>query len=277
MAKDLPIHEAAEAGDLAAVRKLLKASPRLVGAVSSAGEQPLHLAAWRNHLAVAKYLLASHANVGARGDRGQTPLHYAARHGAVATADLLIEHGAEVNARDATDFTPAFYAARGRDPECEQILESLLAAGAEVDLNLAVCMGDEARVEEMLAADPKAVKKARWPRDLVLDAVIELNGQVLGELGFGGKPGDHLRVMRKHDGMLRRLLAAGAPIDRPQYGWSPLFHSCQMDHPYVTELLLEHGADPNVTYRGDSLASVLGSSASRGQMLAALKRAGFRG
>jgi len=66
------IHEAAAAGDLAAVRALLQSDPGLVN----------------------------------RRERGTTPLHEAARQGHLDVVKLLVEHGADLNVRDMSGLTP---------------------------------------------------------------------------------------------------------------------------------------------------------------------------
>ena len=92
------------------------------------------------------------------------------------------------------------------------------------------------------------MKNACLPNDLVLDAVMYIQGRIWMPESHPANtnPHENLAVMKASDGILRLLLEHGAPIDKPQLGWSPLFESCQMHHPYITELLLEHGADPNV-------------------------------
>ena len=156
------------------------------------------------------------------------------------------------------NFTPLFFAARGRDFKCKTIVKMLRKAGAAADLNLAVCVGDQKLVERILAEDPDAIKNACLPNDLVLHAVTYIQGRIWKALSPANtNPEQNLAVMKANDGILRLLLEHGAPIDKPKYGWSPLFESCQMHHPYITELLLEHGADPNVRSPGGGLKHVL--------------------
>src|SRR5205085_1704798 len=104
------------------------------------------------------------------------------------------------------------------------------------------------RVQTLLNANPFAIAHAIFPNDLVLDAVIAIHGHISEELPFNEQRNlnETLIAMQRHDRILRLLLDGGAPIDSPEFGWSPLFYSCQMPHPYITELLLRHGANPNV-------------------------------
>ncbi len=60
------IHDAAQNGDLAKVKALLKANPDLVSSKDTNGMTPLHCAAVKGHKDVAELLLANKAEVNAR-------------------------------------------------------------------------------------------------------------------------------------------------------------------------------------------------------------------
>lgn len=68
------IHDAAKKGNVAKVRRLLKAAPGLVNIRKRNGETPLHLAAKGGHMAVSELLLASGAEISAKESHGWTPL-----------------------------------------------------------------------------------------------------------------------------------------------------------------------------------------------------------
>jgi ankyrin repeat protein len=76
------IHDAAESGDLAKVKALVKEHPDLVFSRDSDGATPLHLAADKGRRDVAELLLANKADVNARDTLlGFSPLHSAAVNG----------------------------------------------------------------------------------------------------------------------------------------------------------------------------------------------------
>jgi len=89
----------------------------------------LHAAAQAGDLAALRRLLDAGAAVDLRDGRGRSALLAATHANQVAAARLLIERGADVNARDAIDDTPFLYAgAEGR----LEILRLTLAAGADL-------------------------------------------------------------------------------------------------------------------------------------------------
>jgi ankyrin repeat protein len=273
------IHQALLDSKFAEVKRLLEAEADCVNAkLEENDDLPLHIAAYQDDAELVKLLLDHGAIIDGRGNRGLTPLHLAAKEGCAAAVAILIERGADLDARDEDNFSPLFYAARGRERGCSKIARMLRKAGARADLNLAVCLGDQALVERIFAEDPDAIKNAPLPNDLVLDAVTQIQCQIWKELSPANtNPDENLAVMKANDGILRLLLEHGAPIDKPQFGWSPLFESCQMHHPYVTELLLEHGADPNVRRSpGGGLKSVMRIPGGGDAMLKILEKYGFK-
>jgi ankyrin repeat protein len=60
------IHDAAEDGDLAKVKALLKGTPELISSKDDKGRTPLHLAVEEDQKHVAKWLLVHGANINAK-------------------------------------------------------------------------------------------------------------------------------------------------------------------------------------------------------------------
>ena len=113
-APDISIYEAAEKGNIEAVKQHLAAGVD-VNWKNIASLTPLHYAAHNGHKEIAELLIANGANVNAKMDNGFTSLHWAAiarnaHEGHKEVAELLIAEGADVNAKDSSGATPLDWA-----------------------------------------------------------------------------------------------------------------------------------------------------------------------
>jgi hypothetical protein len=124
-----PIHKAARAGSLDAVRALIQADPTLVNARNAFGVTPLYLAVGANQLAVAKLLIEVGADIHAKSSVGQSPLGAAAALGHAEIVTLLLANGANVNDHSNVIPTPLQMAAANGHKD---VVEILLAHGADV-------------------------------------------------------------------------------------------------------------------------------------------------
>ena len=87
-----PIHVAAAAGDLAAIRAELDKGVD-VNAKDNEGRTPLHDAASKGRKEVSELLIAKDADVNAIANDGSTSLDLAVKYKHPKTADLLRKHG----------------------------------------------------------------------------------------------------------------------------------------------------------------------------------------
>lgn len=121
-----PLHLAAAAGSLTAVRLLLDAgAPAEVA--DPAGRTPLHLAAGGGHVDVIRALLEGGASAETRTATGATPLIYAAAEGRGEALRALLRAGADPSAVDALGRSALHMAARIGDGASVALLR---AAGA---------------------------------------------------------------------------------------------------------------------------------------------------
>ena len=228
------IHEAVEQGELLRVQTILATNPTQVHALldEKTRDQPLHLAAWQNHMEIAALLIATGADVNARGEHGRTPLHYSAFHGSTAVARRLIGNHANLNMIDEFGFTPLFTAARSRNRECQEVVNLLLANGATLDINTAICIGDLEHLQALLANDPDAIRTARFPNDLIYDAVIYIGSRLLEATSeLPANIQNVLKVINMYRPLLDFLIANGANVDSIGFsGWPALFEAVQMEH-----------------------------------------------
>jgi cytochrome c len=121
-----PLHDAAKAGDAAAIAAALDAG---AGVDDSDGMGPaLYHAARRGHVDAARLLVQRGAGVNAPSKMG-TPLSAAAARGSAEIVDLLLSRGADPDVVHA-GATPLFLSVR---KNCLPCVESLVAAGADVN------------------------------------------------------------------------------------------------------------------------------------------------
>ncbi len=124
-----PIHEAAGAGKVEELRRLIAAGTD-VNARTAGGGTPLHDAVLWGHRDIAALLLSKGAQVDARDENGMTPLHLAANGDHRKIAELLIGKGAAVDAKARNGWTPLHVAAIWGH---ENAAGALIAAGADVN------------------------------------------------------------------------------------------------------------------------------------------------
>ena len=128
------IHDAAEKGNIAAVKQYL-ADGTDVNTKDSRGETPLHLAAAKGHKEVTELLIAEGADVNAKCDTEseETPLHEAAYRGHMEIVELPISKGADVNAKGRYG-SIALHSAAGFGQK--EVAELLIAKGANVNAKM---------------------------------------------------------------------------------------------------------------------------------------------
>jgi len=132
------LHIAAQEGDLATVKKLIKGGFLGRGAIdielkSPTGETALHYASKMGHVEVVKYLLEKGANANPKGWMSKTPLHYASSGGYKNIIELLLAHNADLTAKMEYGITPLHLAAEKSQLEATQFL---LSKGANINAKM---------------------------------------------------------------------------------------------------------------------------------------------
>ena len=92
-APDISIHDAAEKGNIEAVKQHLAAGTDVNAKGPNAGLTPLHRAAYYGLKEIVELLLDKGADVNAKDDGGDTPLDVAMLGNDKETADLIRKHG----------------------------------------------------------------------------------------------------------------------------------------------------------------------------------------
>jgi len=261
-----PLHEAAKAGDIESLRKLLEtgADVNAKGACytlisgQKAGDNigtALHSAAYHGKTKAAAVLIRHGGNVNARGGDGSTPLHHAATIGSEALARVLLKNGADVNAKDNWDRTPATYA---MDYDHYDVVEFLAENGSNLTVWLAAYIGDLQKTKEFIDSGID-VNMHNDLHDTLLQ-VAAMNGHVdVVKLLF-----DHqIDIPTGHDSLLHNaifggtevlelLLSKGININAIGSLWSydlydvtPLHAAVFFGYREEAELLIRRGADVN--------------------------------
>ena len=165
---EAPVANAAQAGDVDSVRRLLSTGED-VDAAQGDGMTALHWSALRGDMELAELLVEAGAALDPVTRIGShTPLHVAARAGQGDVVAFLASSGADVQARTDTDVTPLHLAASAGDVRA---IDALVAAGAEVDaqegqwdqtpLMFAAALGRVDAVGALLEAGADASVRAR--------------------------------------------------------------------------------------------------------------------
>lgn len=231
------LHAAAEAGDLALVRKLLdKGADVNAKDWRHQNSTPLHLAACYGHTDVARLLLERGAEADAPSDdqhRAYTPLHGAAVKGHAEVAKLLLERGAKPDVGNIYNLPLYMFAQRGD----LALVKLLLDKGARVD-----GIGEQ---------NPLSAAFGRGHVEVV--AVLLARG------ASGASRCLPVAARSGHLAMVRLLLDNGADANAGAEGFSALHWAVLGDHAAVAELLMDRGAD--VSAEGGMGLSPLGVAA----------------
>ena len=285
-----PMSEAAINGNVAVIDRLLKAGAD-PESPNADGQTALMIIARTSNVEAAKSLLSRGAKVNAAEKwRDQTALMWAAAEGQPAMVKLLIDAGADVDARSRVNnwerqvtaearaiarpsggLTPLLYAARQGCVECAR---ALAEGGADLDLGdpdnvsplLIATLNGRWDVAKYLINKGANVNKWDWWGQSPLYAAVDMN-----TLPHGGRPDRPSLDATSSLQIIALLLEKGANPNAqlkllPPYrsigadrgvdsmltiGTTPLLRAAKaMDAPAI-ELLLKHGANPNLpTTRG---------------------------
>src|SRR5580658_133326 len=216
------VADAAEASDLAAVRKLIKEHAD-VNAAANDGSTALLWAAFHSDVDMTKALLAAGASVDAANHYGVTPLLQASRNGDVEVMRALLDAGADSTRWHPEGETPLMAASRTGKVDAVKLL---LAKGSFVN-----------------AADPFQEETAlMWASaEGHLDVVKTL-------LAAGADPNLKAHVS---------LITERKNADHPSGGFTALMFAVRNGHTDIVEALVAGGADLKLTNADGATATII--------------------
>jgi Ankyrin repeats (3 copies)/YbbR-like protein/Ankyrin repeat len=214
------IHDAADQGDFAEVKRLLAVGVN-VNTPAEDGWPPLNIAALQGHSVVAKCLIEQGADIEATSPGGFCPLFVAAQEGHLDTVKLLIKNNAMIDARSNDGGTALYNAALNGHAE---VVDFLISAGAEVDA-LSLNQGS-----------PLAVASQQGHLDVV--RLLAREGADIEIANIDGFTSLHMSAQEGHEDVVKFLLEQGADIDsRNHAGSTPDDIASLHGHPKITELI----------------------------------------
>lgn len=221
----MPIHYAAESGQVEVIQLLLNAGS-MVNVSDSDNITPLHLAVSRGHEDAVELLLKAGSRVNSKTSDKSSAMHIAASRGFPRIIDMLLRYGAKIDILDVSDRTPLLLAVtRGH---CA-VVQLLLNKGAKVNS------------EEIHGYTP--LSEAVWQKDdelvcLLLEAGAKINTHhyLL-----------HYCVLHRSRLLCHILIKFGAFLNiRDDSGDTPLLLAVRTAQVDIVELLLEHGSSANL-------------------------------
>lgn len=195
-----------------------------------------------------------------------TGLHAAAQQGDAAKVARLVAGGAAVNATDARGRTPLHVATFARQREA---IRALVKAGADIDrlendrydaVTIASVADDEETLRLLLQLGASAKQTTSRYDGTALIAAAHLG----------------------HDGVVRQLIAAGAPLDHVNnLHWTATIESIVLGdggarHQATLKALINAGANLQLADRSGQTPLALARSRGYSAMVAMLERAGSR-
>lgn len=211
--------------------------------VDNTAELSLIEAAEAGELEVVEKLLGSGVDVNEQADDQSTALHLAAQEGHVDVARRLIEAGADINAKDDIDQTPGDRARFWKQDKVLELLDSnsILEAARQGDLQTVLAQLESGvDVNHANASGDTALTYAAFMGHAEVVALLIKKEANVNASGLAGWTALHLAAQRGHEKIVEQFIAKGAEINaltEEGFGGTPL----DVADANLAELLRKHG------------------------------------
>jgi len=261
-----PLQWAVYNGDVAEATRLVRAGAD-VSIANNYGATPMSLASEVGNTDMLKVLLEAGANVDSPNPDGQTALLAVSRTGSVAAAKLLLDHGATIDAKEKCGGqTALMWASARRHPEMMQLL---ITKGADVnarstDRDYQRHVTAEGRPKSLDSGGFTPLLYAARENCMACVDVLLKNKADIDLPDPDGVSPLLLAIMNANWDLAKQLITAGADVNQWDiFGEAPLLTAVDLRNRVdggrasidptntvkgiaIVNLLVEHGADPNM-------------------------------
>ena len=245
------LHHAAMRGDAEMVQVLVYAGANVRATTRLGGYTALHLASQRGHDAVIGALVKAGADPNQATQTGATSLMLAAASGHVPAVKQLLANEADINAREkANEQTALMFAAAFNRPE---VVKVLVEVGADTRLTSTIVdvsklkTPEEALNEELRrGSQPASAPRPDDPPDIPGVTRGYTYNELIGRQG--GLAAIHFAARQGSQPSVAALLDGGVDVNMPSAadGTTPLLMAIINGHYDLAMFLLSKGADPNL-------------------------------